>query len=263
VILLSAILLFCFGITTTSPSDSLRNSAKKEIAMELVSAAENSSLDWKSQYVYLEYNVEHNDAENRGYTGGVIGFTSRTHDMLDLVRFYEKIEPGNPLSRYLRALKSVDGSASKEGLGKRFEAAWKEAANDPKFREAQDHERDRVYFDPAVDQAIADGLHALGQFMYYDAIVMHGPGGDANSFGGIRAASMRAAKRPVDGGDEVTFLRAFLDARKIAMKAEQGHQDTTRLDTMQRKFLDERNLSLTPPLVFSVYGDAYRIEAKP
>jgi chitosanase len=45
------------------------------------------------------------------------------------------------------------------------------------------------------------------------------------------------------------------------MKAEQGHQDTTRVDTMQRKFLKEGNLSLTPPLVFKVYGDPYTIEA--
>ena len=43
------------------------------------------------------------------------------------------------------------------------------------------------------------------------------------------------------------------------MKAEQGHQDTSRVDTMQRKFLKEQNLSLTPPLEFKTYGDAYRI----
>ena len=47
-----------------------------------------------------------------------------------------------------------------------------------------------------------------------------------------------------------------------AMKAEQGHQDTSRVDTMQRKFLTEGNLDLHLPLRFSVYGDDYTIPAK-
>ncbi|MGW2059062.1 chitosanase, partial [Streptomyces sp. NPDC001840] len=32
----------------------LDDPAKKEIAMQLVSSAENSSLDWKAQYGYIE-----------------------------------------------------------------------------------------------------------------------------------------------------------------------------------------------------------------
>jgi len=228
--------------------------------MRLVSAAENSSLDWKAQYGYIEYNVEHNAEENRGYTAGIIGFTSRTHDMLELVRLYAKAAPDSALVKFLPTLERVDGSSSRKGLGKAFEKAWKEAADDPKFREAQDHERDRVYFDPAVDQAQADGLHELGQFIYYDAIVMHGGGDDANSFGGIRAAALKIARPPSQGGDEAAYLNAFLDCRRMAMLAEKGHQDTTRVDTMQRKFLREGNLSLKPPLEFKVYGDDYKIE---
>ncbi|MEO5915945.1 MAG: chitosanase [Luteolibacter sp.] len=240
---------------------SLRDPVKKEIARQLVSAAENSSLNWKAQYGYIEYNVEGNPKENRGYTAGIIGFTSRTHDMLQLVEYYRRIASDNGLVRYLPALRKVDGSASREGLGKEFAGAWKQAAKDPKFRKAQDHECDRVYFTPAVDQAIADGLRELGQFAYYDAIVMHGEGDDANSFGGIRDAAIKKAKAPSQGGDETAYLNAFLDARKVAMKAEQGHQDTTRVDTMQRKFLLEGNLTLTPPLVFEVYGTPFEIKA--
>src|SRR4051812_22978256 len=159
-----------------SHSVGVNDPAKKEIAMRLVSCAENSSLDWKAQYAYIEYNVEGNEKENRGYTAGIIGFTSKTHDMLELVEYYEKVAPGNSLSAFLPALQKADGTASKSGLGRKFEHAWKSAAKDRKFREAQDHERDRTYFNPAVEQAKADGLSALGQFIYYDAIVMHGPG---------------------------------------------------------------------------------------
>jgi chitosanase len=252
------------GKTDTDDAPGLRAPAKKEIAKELVSCAENSTLDWKAQYGYLEYNVEHNAKENRGYTGGIIGFTSKTHDMLELVEYYHKIAPGNGLAAYLPALRQVDGKSARTNLGKGFVRAWQAAAQDPKFREAQDHERDRTYFDPAVDQARRDGLRALGQFIYYDAIVMHGPGDGPGSFGGIRAVAMKNAKPPAQGGDEATYLNAFLDARKAAMLAEQAHgSDTTRVDTMQRVFLTAGNFDLDPPLRFKVYGDAYEIAAAP
>jgi chitosanase len=228
--------------------------AKKEIAMRLVSAAENSSLDWQDQYGYIEYNVEGNDDENRGYTAGIIGFTSRTHDMLELVRRYDKAAPNNPLSPFLAALAKVDGSSSKQGLGPAFIAAWKQAAADPKFRAAQDAERDRVYFNPAVDQAIEDGLHELGQFIYYDAAVMHG------GIGRMRRRALERAKTPAQGGDEAAYLEAFLDERRAEMKREEGHQDTSRVDAAQRKFLRAGNLTLELPLEFSVYGDPYRID---
>ena len=246
-------------MTRSNSRRGLRDPVKKDIAMQLVSSAENSSLDWKAQYGYIQYNVEHNADENRGYTAGIIGFTSATHDMLELVRYYDKIAPRNLLTPFLPALKKVDGTSSRVGLGPPFRTAWKAAAKDPKFRTAQDHERDRVYFEPAVSQAEADRLHVLGQFIYYDAIVMHGSGDDSHSFGAIRRATIRKAALPSDGGDETIFLNAFLDARKVAMKAEQGHQDTSRVDTMQRKFLNEGNLSLDLPLEFKVYGDKYRI----
>jgi chitosanase len=238
----------------------LKDPAKKEIAMELFSSAENSSLDWKAQYGYIEYNVEGNDDENRGYTGGIIGFTSRTHDMLELVQYYDEIAPGNVLEKYLPALREADGTSSKKGLGKAFERDWKSAGDDPKFREAQDHERDRVYFNPAVDRARRDGLRTLGQFIYYDAIVMHGDGDDPASFSSIRANAMKNAKTPAQGGDEIVYLNAFLDARKAAMLMERGHSDTTRVDTMQRVFVGEGNLDLEPPLRFKVYGDSYQID---
>jgi hypothetical protein len=112
-------------------------------------------------------------------------------------------------------------------------------------------ERDRVYFNPAVGQAKADGLRALGQFKYYDALVMHGPGSDPLSFGGIRAAALRKAEPPSQGGDETAYLNAFLDARKAAMQADPSHQDTSRVDTEQRPFPQAGNLSLNPPLHWS------------
>lgn len=241
--------------------DGLDNPVKKDIAMQLVSANENSSLAWKAQYAYIEYNVEGNSDENRGYTAGIIGFCTKCGDLAKLVEYYNSIAPNNVLSKYSSTLNALAEakSASTDGLGDAFVRDWKTAASDAKFTQAQDHERDRVYFNPAVDQARADGLGTLGQFIYYDAIVMHGPGSDSLSFGGIRAAAMRNAATVAQGGDEATYLMAFLDARRAAMKSEAGHSDTTRLDTEQMKFVESKNFDLQTPLSFSVYGETFTI----
>ncbi|MDH6575819.1 chitosanase [Kitasatospora sp. MAP5-34] len=234
----------------------LDDAHKKEIAMELVSSAENSSLDWKAQYKYIE-----DIGDGRGYTAGIIGFCSGTGDMLDLVQHYTDLKPGNILAKYLPALQKVNGSASHAGLGTPFVKDWATAAKDTVFQAAQNDERDRVYFNPSVNQAKADGLRTLGQFIYYDAIVMHGPGNDPTSFGGIRKTAMKHAKTPAQGGNETTYLNAFLDARKAAMLTEAAHDDTSRVDTEQRLFVKAGNLDLNPPLKWKTYGDSYSINS--
>ncbi|MEV0129262.1 chitosanase [Dactylosporangium sp. NPDC050688] len=246
------------GSPSSSPSagKDLTDPRKKDIAMQLVSSAENSSLDWKAQYKYIE-----DIGDGRGYTAGIIGFCSGTGDMLELVELYAQRVPGNVLAKYLPALRNVNGSASHAGLDPNFTRDWKTAAADPAFQAAQNDERDRVYFNPSVQQAKADGLRALGQFIYYDAIVMHGPGNDAVSFGGIRRTAMAKARTPAQGGDEFTYLNAFLDARVAAMKTEEAHSDTSRVDTAQRVFLNNRNFDLNPPLSWKVYGDPFSIPA--
>ncbi|MER5449709.1 chitosanase [Streptomyces sp. NPDC002766] len=232
----------------------LDDPAKKEIAMQLVSSAENSSLDWKAQYKYIE-----DIGDGRGYTAGIIGFCSGTGDMLDLVQLYTDRKPGNVLAKYLPALRRVNGSDSHDGLDPNFPKDWRKAAQDTAFQQAQNDERDRVYFNPAVKQGKADGIGTLGQFAYYDAIVMHGDGDDPTSFRNIRKRALNKAKPPAQGGDEVTYLNAFLDARVWAMKQEEAHSDTTRVDTEQRVFLRKGNLCLKTPLDWKVYGDSYHI----
>lgn len=224
--------------------------------MELVSSAENSTLDWRKAYGYIE-----DIGDGRGYTAGLIGFCSGTGDMLSLVRSYADAEPRNPLARFLPALRSVNGTSSHRGLGPPFVAAWRQAADDPVFKRLQRRERDRLYFNPAVRRAKADGLGTLGQFIYYDAIVMHGPGTSHASFGGIRAEAISRARTPAQGGSQVRYLNAFLSVRRALMRTEAKHGDTSRIDDEQRVFLRRRNLGLNPPLVWHVYGDRYAIRA--
>lgn len=240
--------------TAAAAAVGLDDPAKKEIAMKIVSSAENSSLDWKAQYKYIE-DID----DGRGYTAGIIGFCSGTGDMLDLVEYYTQIKPGNVLAKYLPALRKVDGSDSHAGLDPNFTKDWAKAAQDADFRKAQDHERDRVYFNPSVNQGKADGVGVLGQFIYYDAIVMHGDGGDSTSFRNIRKRALSKAKPPSQGGNETAYLNAFLDARVWAMKQEEAHSDTSRVDTAQRVFLKKGNLNLNTPLDWKVYGDSFHI----
>ena len=223
---------------------------RKDTAMQLVSTAENSSTNWRAQYGYIE-----DIGDGRGYTAGIVGFCSGTSDMLALVTEYTRRAPGNKLARYLPALRTVDGSDSHAGLDPGFVAAWKAAARDPVFQKVQEDERDRMYFWPATRLARTDGLRALGQFAYFDAAVMHGVSG----LKGIRQQALTAAKSPAQGGDEITYLNAFLDARVKRMRTEEAHVDTTRVDTAQRLFLRRSNLDLTGPLTWTVYGDQYRI----
>ncbi|MFK0197193.1 chitosanase [Streptomyces lavendulae] len=232
----------------------LDDPAKKDIAMQIVSSAENSSLDWKAQYKYIE-----DIRDGRGYTAGIIGFCSGTGDMLDLVEYYTQVKPGNVLAKYLPALRKVNGGDSHAGLDPNFTKDWAKAATDAEFKKAQDHERDRVYFNPAVGQGKSDGVGTLGQFIYYDAIVMHGDGGDSTSFRNIRKRALTKAKPPAQGGNETTWLNAFLDARVWAMKQEEAHSDTSRVDTAQRVFLKKGNLNLNTPLDWKVYGDSFHI----
>ncbi len=162
--------------------------------------------------------------------------------MLGLIERYTEREAGNLLAVYLPALREVDGTDSHEGLDPGFTRDWVRSASVEAFRRMQRDERDRVYFDPAVRIAKDDGLRTLGQFAYYDAYVMHGEGDDDASFGGIRRAARAKAQPPARGGDEVAYLSAFLDARVRAMKREEAHSDTSRVDTAQRVFLREGNM---------------------
>nr|WP_296071548.1 chitosanase [uncultured Actinoplanes sp.] len=228
----------------------LENGLKKEHALQMVSSAENSTLKWRGEFAYIE-----DLHDGRGYTGGIVGFCSGTSDMLAVVADYTKRKPNNVLARYLPALRTVDGSDSHAGLDPGFTAAWKAAARDAVFQKVQEDTRDRMYFNPALRLSKSDRLRALGQFAYFDAAVVHGVSG----MQGIRAAAMKKARTPAQGGDEVTYLNAFMDARVAQMRREEGHSDTTRIDTAQRVLLKRSNLDLTAPLAWKVYGEPYRI----
>ncbi|WP_406099972.1 chitosanase [Streptomyces sp. NBC_01013] len=232
----------------------LEDPKMREVAWKLLASAEGSTLDWRSQYGTIE-----DTGDGTGYNAGIIGFCSGTHDMLAFVESFTADHPDSPLAPFVPALRKVDGSASHEGLDPGFTAAWKKSAEDPDFRAAQDLVRLEQYFEPAVHLAKLDGLGALGQYMYFDAMVLQGPGSEADSFYGIRKAAVAEADTVAEGGDESVYLDAFLDAARAVMKSKRNQQDTSRLDTAQRVFLEDGNLALELPLTWTMYGETFTV----
>ncbi|WP_223585978.1 chitosanase [Microbacterium sp. OVT16B] len=257
-LLAAAIVIPLTGLVATSAQAatplSLRDPVKREIAQEIITSAENSHLNWYDYYDYIE-DID----DGRGYTGGIVGFTSGTHDMLVLVENYTKKYPNNPLAKYIPALRNVDGTESHAGLGTAFETAWKAEGKKPEFQRAQRDETKVQYFDPSVNLAISDKLGPLGQFAYYDAAVVHGFDGLED----IRTQAKKKATTPASGGNETTYLNAFLDARVVEMKKEAAHEDVSRIENAQRVWLNAGNLNLNTPLSWSVYGDPFSIPTDP
>lgn len=50
--------------------------------------------------------------------------------------------------------------------------------------------------EPAISNATKDYLSPLGQYIYYDALVVHGDGMDTDSFEETRKAALAKAKTP-------------------------------------------------------------------
>lgn len=233
---------------------SIAKGARRATAFSLVSSAENSTTDYRSTYRYLE-----DIGDGRGYTAGIIGFTSATGDLLEVVRRYVALKPkGNPLKKYLPALEAVLGSDSHRGLGSAFEKAWKRACRDDEMVRAQDAVLEEQYLRPALRAANEDGLSPLGQFVYYDALVVHGPGSDPDSFGGLRTAARKRAKTPAEGGSEAAYLKAFLKVRERVMLKEEAHSDLSRIK-VQRALVKAGNWSLARPLSWTMYGDRFTL----
>lgn len=256
VLIILVLVMFLSGCKVNKTEKVISKGTLRKEVFALVSSAENSSIDYTKQYSYIE---DINDG--RGYTAGIIGFTSGTGDLLDVVNCYCKLKPKNDLKEYKNALEKVNGTDLHEGLGKGFENAWKKAAKDKEMIQAQNKILDEQYMEPAIEYATKDGLSPLGQYIYYDALVVHGSGESEDSFEAIRNKALGNKKAPNQGGNESKYLQAFLDARVPVMKMEEAHSDLSRLNT-QRIFLKEKNFDLELPLKWTMYQQDFSLTKK-
>ena len=198
-------------------------------------------------------------SDGRGITAGIIGFTTGTGDMNDMLGYYNKISPNNHLAGYKDHMDHING--------KQFEKDWHNAYKDDKdrFIKAQNHEVKKEVMNDAVKYAKKDGLSQLGQYIYFDALVKHGPGNnyqDAPREWGFQAirhyAQENNVKTPSEGGDESKYLKNFVGKRYDATNDENDHNPdmdtdgtTDRLD-FQMQQLDNGNLDLALPLSFKM-----------
>lgn len=250
-------------IPGSSPADTvdIRQPVCQEMAFELTSTAENSTTDWTTAYDYIE-----DISDDRGYTAGLVGFTSATGDMLLMIQQYAVEQPGNDLADYIPGLEecyevgygSGASSAAATNLGAPFIAAWIDAAtNDPIFRKVQRDFRKSMYWDDALTQALADGVGPLGLAIHYDILVNHGVGSDSQSYGGIIAAARASSsKPPSDGGTEANYLTKLCDLRD-AVLLEWGDYQTDGRSSMFRSLIAASKFSLLGTINWSVYGDAF------
>lgn len=221
----------------------------------LMGAAEDSQLDYDQNYNSVSGDI----SDGRGITAGIIGFTTGTGDMNNMLGYYNKISPNNHLAGYKDHMDHING--------KQFEKDWHNAYKDDKdrFIKAQNHEVKKEVMNDAVKYAKKDGLSQLGQYIYFDALVKHGPGNnyqDAPREWGFQAirhyAQENNVKTPAEGGDESKYLKNFVGKRYDATNDENDHNPdmdtdgtTDRLD-FQMQQLDNGNLDLTLPLSFKM-----------
>lgn len=232
--------------------NTIKSGQLRDTTFSLVSSAENSTLNYQKQYAYIE-----DIGDGRGYTAGIIGFTTKNGDLRQVVLRYQKLRPNNELTAYLPALKQDLGTNSHKGLGKSFVKAWKKAASDKKFVQAQNDILNQQYMKPALKAAKKDNLGPLGQYIYYDALVVHGPGNDSDSFGGIRHQARIEARSPIH--NQGAYLRTFLKVRTKVMKKEAAHKDLSRIK-VQEQLIQSKNYRLQRPIKWKMYGDSYQLK---
>lgn len=243
---------------TTGPTADTLPPPWKSCAEQMISVFENEFISPKYDYV-------ENLNDGRGYTAGRVGFATGDVDLLLVVEVYDDMRPNNVLSGFVPILREVQGTVSTRGL-EALPAAWKEAASDPLFRQAQDQVSDKLYYIPAMKAA--DDLHLqspLAKFALYDAIIQHGAGDDSDSLGGIIRAATRAAGGPPDKAGEKKWLLAFLTARKtVLLNADDPETRATWKELLGRvneqlRLLKERNLQLASPLTLNPFGTEFTV----
>ncbi|GAC1351033.1 MAG: hypothetical protein NVS3B20_01590 [Polyangiales bacterium] len=208
------------GAPTAPVSDGWLSADQRRRADALISLFENGTP--VIQYDYVEAL-----GDGRGYTAGR-GFTTGTGDLLSVVKLFAARAPGNVLTKYLPRLTELAASSSDSITGlSDFPASWKDASMDAVFRKAQDDVVDRDVYFVAMKHCDEVGLKtALGRFVIYDTLFMHGDGADLDGTPALLKATNAAVGLPKTGTDEKVWLRQFLKVRRADLSY--AHDPATR-----------------------------------
>jgi chitosanase len=204
-------------VPTSGPDTAALNACQKSIIFQATNIYENSKVSFS--YDYCE-----NLGDGRGYTSGIIGFTTGTHDAYAVIRQYVATPGhGNEFEPYMEALKRIDQvsglNPDVKGLSG-YCAAWAKASAGQVFRSVQRSALESMYYNPSQKLADTVGLKLpLGRGQFYDAGVQHGiwPGADDTLNDMIDRTTKKVGGTPKTGKSELTWVRAFLDMRATVL----------------------------------------------
>ncbi|MFD8708053.1 chitosanase [Kitasatospora sp. NPDC059648] len=230
-------------------------------ADQLISVFENSTTE-------IQYGYAENINDGRGVTAGRAGFTTNDGDALKVVRAYTAVYPDNPLARFVPELErlAAAGSGDTSGLPEAdYITAWKQAAQDPAFRQVQDDQVDQRYFTPAMNQADQLGLTtALARAELYDASIQHGNGSEYDALPALIDRTNAKIGRPSTAGERA-WLDAFFDVRiddlnnpANSSTADEWRKSVDRVECL-RRIAATGNYDLDGPFDITAYGSGYTI----
>ncbi|WP_158812975.1 chitosanase [Streptomyces rimosus] len=247
------------GATASAGGHALTADQRRR-ADQLVSVFENGTPE-------IQYGYAENLHDGRGITAGRAGFTTGDGDALKVIRAYTRQVPGNPLARFVPALeRQANEEADAGGLPEAdYIAAWKQAAQDDRFRHVQDQQVDDRYYKPARDQADRLGLStALARAELYDAAIQHGTGSDADALPALIERTTDKVGAPSKAGEK-EWLDAFFDVRtddlthpKNPDTAQEWRDSVDRVGAV-RRIARGGNYELDGPFTITAFGSRHTI----
>ena len=251
------------------PGDELRalldiDETQIDTMLRLICLPENGCVEWWKQYGYASWL-----GDGRGLTASLYGLCSGTGDMLMCFRELQKIDPQNPLAKYVPALSKAHGESRHgiEDLADKIHAA----KNDPAWRRAVWKVYIDLYWSFVAEFCKKEGSckhrpgpvleTALSKYEMIDSALNHGA--DMDSFDTILHKMDKTAR---DSTDEATWLEAWCKARRTILRTDRKNDfDTSHTGDRCKiplKLLKEKNFDLKRPFVAAngYWGSNMKIE---
>jgi chitosanase len=172
----------------------------------ILSVAETGKPDWDPGAVYI-YADDNRFSPARRQVTVSIGFTENGN-LRKMLESYASAG-GEKSSKFINYLPNM-GRKDKPSLAgdKDFTNLLKEAGKDPKMKTAQEEAFDTLYLGPAFDWADKNGFSEPLSYLVIADSYLHS--------GSMLPFLMNSFpdKKPVDGGDEKKWTKAYLDARR-------------------------------------------------
>lgn len=232
------------------PGGTLLPSDRKAVILQMTTFCENDP------YTTLQYNYAENNGDGAGITFGCIGFTTGTFSGNILIKYYTVLNPDNTLAKYIPALDRIDnqvrvtGTKSDDTTGLDNLISDVQNCTDPLFKEAQRHQLNQLFWDPAVQMAENIGAkYPITLAFLYDMCVNHGRDG-AQRYVNQTSAAMGGT--PLSGIDERQWLTRAISIRNTILGSDRS--------IAYQRVLNSGNVNLVTPFAFSVYGDTCTID---